>query len=110
MRASDFRHPILIQQKNGQSDALGQAPLGWSDFLNTWAKVEQLSGTEILTANAEHSEKIAKFTIRWRSDVSILPSMRVVYCGVIYDITSVNDVTGMRQSLEIMTKAGMSNG
>ena len=110
MRASEYRHPILIQAKNGQNDALGQTQMVWGSFLSTWAKVEQLSGSEILAATAEHSEKIAKFSIRWRSDVAILPTMRIVYYGVIYDITSINDVTGMRQSFEIMTKAGMSNG
>lgn len=108
MRANELRQQITIQVRSNKEDSLGQELLSWTTFANIWAKIEQLSGRELMTANAERAENIAKITIRYRSD--IFEKMRVLHGNLIYDITSVSDIEGRKIELELMVKTGLSDG
>ncbi len=108
MSAGEFRHRVKLQQRSKTEDDLGQQVLAWSDVAMLWAKVEQLSGRELMTASAERAENTARITVRFRPD--IVEKMRILYGAIIYDITSVSDIEGRRIRLEIMVKTGVSNG
>lgn len=63
MRANELRQQITIQVRSNKEDSLGQELLSWTTFANIWAKIEQLSGRELMTANAERAENIAKLRL-----------------------------------------------
>lgn len=108
MRTSALRKRITIQQRSTGVDSLNQQLLTWTDLATVFAQVEQLSGRELMSANAEYAENIARITIRFRTDV--IEKMRILYGAAIYDITSVSDIDGRRRELELSCKTGLSDG
>ena len=108
MRGSLLRKRITLQRRSTAEDGLRQQLLTWSDVATVFAQVEQLSGRELMTANAEYAENTARITIRFRTDV--VEKMRIWYGAVVYDITSVSDIDGTRRELQISCKTGLSDG
>lgn len=108
MQAGLLRHRVVIQQRSSSEDALGQQTLVWTDVATVSGHVEQLSGRELMTANAEHAEDTARVTIRYRAGV--VEKMRLLFGATVYDITGVSDLEGRRRMLELMCKTGLSNG
>ena len=108
MRTALLRKRITLQRRSTANDALGQEVLAWSDVATVFAQVEQLSGRELMTANAEYAENVARITIRFRTDV--IEKMRILYGTAVYDITSVSDIDGTRRELQISCKTGLSDG
>ena len=108
MRTALLRKRITLQRRSTANDALGQEVLAWSDVATVFAQVEQLSGRELMTANAEYAENVARITIRFRTDV--VEKMRILYGAVVYDITSVSDIDGTKRELQLNCKTGLSDG
>ena len=108
MQAGLLRQRVTLQQRSTGEDALGQQTLVWTDVATFSAHVEQLSGRELMTANAEHAEDTARVTIRYRAGV--VEKMRLLFGATIYDITGISDLDGRRRMLEVMCKTGLSNG
>jgi len=108
MRAGQLRHRITVQSRSDGADELNQPLTTWVDVVTLWAEVEQLSGRELMAASAERAENIARVTVRWRPD--LLPNMRIVYGAALFDITDISDVEGRFKQLELMCKAGLSDG
>ena len=108
MRAGLMRKRITLQRRSTAEDGLRQQLLTWSDVATVFAQVEQLSGRELMTANAEYAENTARITIRFRTDV--VEKMRIWYGAVVYDITSVSDIDGTKRELQLNCKTGLSDG
>ena len=106
--AGRLRHRVKIQRRSTSEDELGQQALSWSDVATVWCCVNQLSGRELMTAGADRAENTARITVRYRPD--LVERMRILYGSVVYDITSVSDIDGRRRVLEVMVKAGVSDG
>ena len=78
---------ITIQEDVGTQDAVGQPVEIWQDIATNptvWAEVVPVGGTEQFQARQVNAEAVAKFRIRYRSDIT--RKMRVVYDGDDYDI------------------------
>ena len=108
MNAADLRHRISIRRRSTAEDALGQEVRSWVEIASVRAKVENLKGNEILAANAERAENVYKITIRYRPN--IVEKMQIIYESQPLDITNVSDIEGRKRELEIMCKAGLSDG
>lgn len=100
MQAGKLRHRITIQAPTiTQDPESGEALPGWSDWATVWASIEPLSAREFIAAQAGQSEITARVVIRHRAGV--LPAMRVVHSGKIYNIHGV--LPDMRSGLEYLT-------
>ncbi len=76
---------IAIQQNTPTQDSAGQPIDSWADLATVWAEVVPVSGSETFQAKQVGAEAVAKFRIRYRSD--IVRKMRVVYDSDNYDIS-----------------------
>ncbi len=99
---------VTLQRRAAGEDAMGQANGAWEDVAPLWAQVLPLRGREYFAAAAVQQETSVKVTIRYRPDVT--PSMRLVWQGVPYDITSVVQLGGRKFWLELLMISGGRDG
>lgn len=100
MRAGTLRHRITLQQPSlTQDPATGEMVAGWATVAQLWASVEPLSTREFIAAQAGQSEISARVVIRYRAGV--LPTMRILYRGKVYNIHGV--LTDTKSGLEYLT-------
>ncbi|WP_180073746.1 phage head closure protein [Acinetobacter sp. YH12231] len=85
--AGELRHRITVQKLTSGRDEDGY-PLHeqWTDYVQLWAKVTNLSGKDLIAAQANQSKVIARLKIRYREDIDT--TMRVIYKGKTYAIDS----------------------
>ena len=69
------------------------------DFKTVWAKVSNLHGREYFEAAAVQRENTVKFTIRYLPDVN--PSMKILFQGRQYNITSIDNIKYQNRYMEI---------
>ena len=100
MRAGDLRHRVTIQQKSVVRDTYGEEDVTWTDVATVWGSVEPLQGREFIEAKQTQAEITTRIRMRYRS--GILPEMRAVWDGHIYDIEAVIDVGGRKRELHLM--------
>jgi len=99
----DMRHRITLQKKVDVTDADGFTTQQWQDVATVWAAVENLHGREYWEAAAVQAENTVKFTIRYRPDID--QTMRIVFCGQIYEITAIDNIKYRNEYLEIKAVA-----
>lgn len=109
VRAGDFNRRITIQQHSSSTpDGFGQASQTWSDLLSCWARIEPLSGRELVLAQAQNAEVTHLVEIFYRPTVTA--AMRVVYQGRIFNVLSVIDPDMAHVSLELLCSEGLNKG
>ena len=87
----------MIEEKGTPSrDAAGGEVISWSAVATVWAKEVPYSGREFMASGREHAERYTRFSIRYRSDISVTPAMRCTLdSGArVFDILSVLNVAG----------------
>ena len=102
VHAGELRHRAVFLQKQVQVKS-GVSTTHWITVFTCWCKVEPLSGREFWQAAAVNRENEVRFTTRYRNDV--LPTMRILLEGKLYDITSVLDVDSRNSRLEILARS-----
>jgi SPP1 family predicted phage head-tail adaptor len=117
MLAQRLRHRVEIQEKvEGQDSETGDLSHSWATVYldpNTPldavpAEVLTGPGREFNAANAKQAEADARITLRWFP--GLLPTMRVVWQSLPYDIISIEtDATGRRE-YRLRCKEGVNDG
>jgi len=102
IHAGELRHRAVFLQKLVQVKS-GVSTTQWLTAFTRWCKVEPLSGREFWQAAAVNRENEVHFTVRYRNDV--LPAMRMLMDGKLYDITSVLDVDNRHVKLELLARS-----
>lgn len=112
MLAGKLRHRVDFQTLGEvQSPATGEMVPGWSTI---WAKVPAsvtpLSARDLIAAQAAQSEASARIMIRYRAGV--LPTMRIIYRGEVYDIKgpALTDPGSGLEYLTILVAKGVNDG
>lgn len=112
MRAGQLRHRIDFQILGEVQDpGSGEMVPGWSTI---WAKVPAsvtpLSARDLIAAQAAQSEASARMMIRYRAGV--LPTMRIIYRGEVYDIKgpALPDPDSGLEYLTILVAKGVNDG
>lgn len=100
MRSGTLRHVITIRQRDSGQNEIGEPASSWSDLATVRAWVQDLSGRELLAAQATQNPVNAKILIRYRPD--IMPAMQVVFGAVTYNIETVLNPTRNNSRLELM--------
>lgn len=83
----------------------------WQDYLSCWAKISNVSGTEIFKSGRDFSEVMTRFLIRYRKDKVIDTTMQIKFgkrivdsspVDVFYNIRYVNNYNFSNEFLEII--------
>lgn len=69
------------------------------DFKTVWAAVTNLHGREYFEAAAVQAENTVKFTIRYLEGIN--PSMKILFEGRQYNITSIDNIKYKNRFIEI---------
>ena len=111
MRAGKLRHRVTFQSPGTTQDPVtGEMVQGWA---TTWdkvpASVEPLSVKDFIASSATQSSLSARIVIRYRAGV--LPSMRILHRGAIYNIQGVMpDADSGLEYLTLAVSAGVNDG
>lgn len=112
MLAGKLRHRIDFQTLGEVQDpGSGEMVPGWS---TVWSKVPAavtpLSARDLIAAQAAQSEATARIVIRFREGV--LPTMRIVHRGDVYDIKgpALPDPDSGLEYLTILVAKGVNDG
>jgi SPP1 family predicted phage head-tail adaptor len=103
----DLRDVVTIQASGTDQDDIGDTVPSWGSFVTLRANVRDLSGRELIAAQAVQNQVTTLITIRWRDD--IVPSMRVVRGADVFVIQDVLNPSGKRDWLQLMCVRGVAN-
>lgn len=87
MNSGDLNREILLQSPNAGQDQFGQPVTTWTDFATVRAAINDASGRQFASAQAEQNAVYTAITIRYLPGVTA--SMRVVHGTDVYDIEAV---------------------
>ncbi len=89
---------IIIQQHTATQDDNANEILQWSDYITTWAEVNNLYGQEYWAAAAHGQEDTVVFTVRHSkklqvlADTKKLTEYRIIFRGIAYAITGYDNM------------------
>lgn len=101
IRAGEYRHQIIIQRRSTEQDSAGETLNTWTQFASRRASVAWTPGSEVFAAAQRAARAPVVFEIRYLEGVT--EDMRVVFGGVVHNITSVVDQGGLHEKLIIST-------
>jgi len=86
--APELRNRVIIQAytEPGRDDDGFPIEGGWSEYKKLWAKVTPLSAKDLIAAQADQSEVVARMKIRYREDITT--KMQVIWKGRVFSIQS----------------------
>jgi SPP1 family predicted phage head-tail adaptor len=90
MQTGKLRHLVIFEAPVVFVDSNGESTEDWVEAFSGQqisAAIEPLSGRELVAAQQVHSRVTTRITVRYRP--GILPEMRVVHRGVLYNIEAV---------------------
>lgn len=93
----EMRERVTLQSPLPVADGAGGAVPGWSEGISLWAKVEELGGSESVSAERLAARARLRVTIRRRSDITT--EMRLLWKARAYDIRALRDVDGRNRFL-----------
>ncbi len=102
IRAGELDTRIAIQQRVATQDAAGEEALHWEPFAERWASIARTPGTEIWASASQHGRVPTVFRLRYLAGV--MPAMRVVAQGHVYNIRSVVRPGGRSDELLLVSE------
>lgn len=86
--AGELRHRVTIQHyvAGGRDEDGFEIEGSWQEYKQLWAKVTPLSAKDLISAQADQSEVVARMKIRYREDINT--TMQVIWKGRIFSIQS----------------------
>jgi SPP1 family predicted phage head-tail adaptor len=99
MNPGELRHRITLQRLTTTTNENGFEIEEWTDVKTVWASITNLHGREYYEAAAVQAEQTVKFTIRYLSGVDT--SMRILFQGKQYNITSIDNIKYQNRFIEI---------
>lgn len=117
MEAQRYRHRIAIEQKvETQDPVTGDIEWSWvTVFLDSDTPLDSVAaevltgpGREFNAADAKQSETTARIQCRWFP--GLLPTMRILWDGKVYDITSIEMDATARREYRLRCKDGLTDG
>jgi len=104
MRAGQLRHRITIEANGQTRNEYGELVEDWSPLATVWASKEDLSGREQFQGQQFNAVVTTKFAIRYRDDVTA--AMRILLGSTVYNIESIQDPTGRKETLFLLCSHG----
>jgi SPP1 family predicted phage head-tail adaptor len=110
MLTQRLRHRVDIQRKTEEFTSYGEG-IGyvWTDYLtDVPAEVLTGPGREFIAAGTKQSETTARITLRWFD--GLLPSMRLLWDGRVFDIQSIETDATARREWRLRCTDGVNDG
>lgn len=82
----------LMASVGGERDTRGQTTETPKEIAKFWAKIEQLSASEILAFNQQYPTATSQVTVPYVRSISPTPAMWFEYDGRRLEIVAINDV------------------
>jgi len=111
MQAGKLRHRVTLQQLaagSPQQKPTGEPDLAWGDVATVYAAVRPLTGRALFAAQQAQSKVTVEIEIRYRAGV--VPSMRAVFQGVVYEIEAVVDFEERHTKMLLQCARGVTEG
>ena len=99
MNPGELNKRITFQRLTITTNENGFEVEEWEDFKTVWAAVTNLHGREYFEAATVQRENTVKFTIRYTKDINT--SMRILFQGKQYNITSIDNIKYKNVYMEI---------
>jgi len=99
MNPGDLDKRITFQRRVTTTNENGFEIETLADFKTVWAKVSNLHGREYFEAAAVQAENTVKFTIRYLEGIDT--SMKILFQGRYYNITSIDNIKYKNRFIEI---------
>lgn len=106
-RMGQLTQRIAIERDVTQSDGTGGQEKTATTIANIYAYVRNKSTRELLAAQQVSATASVMFVVRWRGDV--LPSDRIIWKGVRYNITNSPSPDSRQAFLEIEAERGVAS-
>lgn len=99
MNPGELRHRIRLQKLETVVNENGFEEEEWIDHKEVWASIKNLHGREYFQAAAVQKKNIVKFVIRYVPGLDT--SMKILFKGKHYDITSIDNIRYENKFIEI---------
>ncbi|GKU31453.1 phage head closure protein [Clostridium folliculivorans] len=99
MKAEELKHRITLQLFTTVVNENGFEVETWVDFKTLWSAVTNLHGREYFAAAVVKAENTVKFTIRYTEGID--ESMRILFKGKHYNISSIDNIKYANKFIEI---------
>lgn len=93
--AGKYRHRVAIKEPMSVQSSSGEVVTAYRIIGHDYAAFAPVSGREFVASVGAQAELTARFTLRFRDDVT--PTWRVRYDGHDYEIVHVEDVNGRQR-------------
>lgn len=97
-------HRVSILQETTTADLSGTTAV-WVPFVDTWAQIDPVRGTDVLKAGQDTAQLFVTIKIRWQP--GILANMRVQTLNGTYIIQGPPENPGMRNVILILNCIGL---
>lgn len=106
MEISKLRSRITIQHSEVVTDTIGNHTNAWVDYWSCAAYANLASGKEHGAAGQTLSSDTLVFEVRWCERLRELDStrFRILFCGSIYNIVTVDDVQFRHEKLKLIAQ------
>lgn len=104
-RAGDMDCRIQIQERLTTIDVSGDQSISYNTIAIRWASKEVLSGREFFANQVKSAKVLTKFGLDYFE--GLIPAMRILWQGHIYDITSV-EPDSRKRVMTVMTEEVVS--
>jgi SPP1 family predicted phage head-tail adaptor len=101
IRAGDLDTRVRIERRSTVQDAAGEPALAWELVAERWASIERTPGSEIYASAQRNGRVPTVFRLRYLADV--VPAMRLIAQGRVYDIRSVVRPRGRASDMLLVT-------
>lgn len=99
MDIGELKHRITFQKLVTDINENGFEMEDWQDYKTVWAAITNLHGREYFEAAAVKAENTVKFKIRYIQNIE--PTMRIIFKGKRYNITSIDNIKYANKFIEI---------
>lgn len=108
MDIGELRHRITFQKLVTDTNENGFEMEDWQDYKTVWAAITNLHGREYFVIAAVKAENTVKFKIRYIPNIE--PTMRIIFKGKRYNITSIDNIKYANKFIEIKALEVESSG
>ena len=111
--AGQLPRRLVIQSKATGPDTFGGAPATWTDVATVWARIEPLTGRQLMAAQTISTEISHKITMRYQSawaNPKTVAAYRGLYATRVFNFHASMNPGEMNESISILASEGLNNG
>jgi head-tail adaptor len=98
------RHRIRIEQRSTSKDTSGEQLTTWSLVGTRYAEQLETPGRELWSGREKSARVPTIFELRYPKDFDVMPNMRVVFDGKVFEIVSVTNPDGVKVKMLLNTE------